>query len=172
MKVAAYFAFGANTCRDVLVRRRRITPLSSEPAELADHRLAFVQRGVPLIEPAFASVVPEEGAKVHGVLHVLRDEDLRRLDRVESSGYARVSRQVLARDRGAIDAFLYVTRRPRFGLLPSRRYRDLLVRGAREHGLPEGWIRELERTPCAHVPGLSSAVPLLAELLDRTFGRD
>ncbi|UJR83072.1 gamma-glutamylcyclotransferase family protein [Sandaracinus amylolyticus] len=166
----AYFAFGANTCRDVLVRRRRIRPISSEAASLRDHRLAFVQRGIPLIEPAFASVLPQLGATVHGVLHVLHDDDMERLDRHESAGYARVEREVHARER-VMRAFVYVTRTPTLGLRPSRRYRDLLVRGAREHGLPASWIDELERIPTAHVPGVSDAVPWIIEALDRVLRR-
>lgn len=166
-----YFAFGANTCRDVLVRRRDIVPVASHAATLADHRLAFVHRGVPLIEPAFASVLAAPGETVHGVLHLLRPEDMRVLDRHESSEYDRAVREVRTRDHGSFEAQLYVTRHPRDGLRPSRRYRDLLIRGAREHDLPEAWIRELESIPCAHVPWLSSATPFLVEILDLVVRR-
>ncbi len=166
-----YFAFGANTCSDVLIRRRDIRPVASHAATLRDHRLAFVHPGIPLIEPAFASVLRAPGERVHGVLHLLRPGDMQVLDSHESSGYDRTVREVDAGDRRAFDAALYITRRPRLGLRPSRRYRDLLIRGAREHQLPEAWIRELEAIPCAHVPLLSSAVPLVAALLDRAARR-
>ena len=164
-----YFAFGANTCRDVLVRRRGIVPIASEAAELADHRLAFVQRGVPLLEPAFASVVPSPGARVHGVLHELLARDMERLDRMESGGYARLERIVTGRRRGAVPAQLYITRSPRHGLSPSRRYRDLLVRGARENDLPASWIAELDAIPCSHVPGISDAMPWIVRILDHVI---
>lgn len=164
-----YFAFGANTCSDVLVRRRGIVPVASEPAELADHRLAFVQRGVPLFEPAFASVLPSPGSRVHGVLHELRARDMARLDRMESGGYARLERPVIGHRRGAVSAQLYVTRSPKHGLAPSRRYRDLIVRGAREHGLPASWIDELHAIRCAHVPGLSDAMPWIVGIFDRVI---
>jgi hypothetical protein len=166
-----YFAFGANTCRDVLVRRRGIVPVASHAATLADHRLAFAHPGVPLLEPAFATVLPAPGAAVHGVLHLLRPEDMRVLDHHESSQYERVVREVSTREHGAFDAQIYVTRRPRAGLRPSRRYRDLLIRGAREHDLPDPWIRELEAIPCAHVPWISLATPFLVEILDRVVRR-
>lgn len=165
-----YFAFGANTCRDVLVRRRRIEPIASEAAELRDHRLAFVQPGLRWIEPAFASVLEAPGCTVHGVLHLLRPGDLERLDRYESRAHARLERTVHAATRGPLRAWMYVARRPVFGRAPSRRYVELLVRGAREHGLPEAWIRELEATPCVHVPVLARAMPSLAALVDRLLG--
>lgn len=166
-----YFAFGANTCLEVLSGRRGIDPIASEAAELRGHRLAFVQRGVPWIEPAFASVIAEPGASVHGVLHELRDGDLDRLDQLESSGYARVELRVIGRARGEVAASVYITRRPRFGLAPSRRYRDLLVRGAREHDLPDAWIAELEAIPCSYVPGVSEAMPWIVRVFERALRR-
>lgn len=170
-ELVPYFAFGANTCRDVLVRRRDIRPVASHPATLRDHRLAFVHPGIPLLEPAFASVLSAPGERVHGVLHLLRPGDMQVLDRHESSGYDRTVREVHAGEHGTFSAALYVTRHPRLGLRPSRRYRDLLIRGAREHELPDAWIRELEAVPCAHVPCLSSAVPLVAEIFDSVTRR-
>jgi gamma-glutamylcyclotransferase (GGCT)/AIG2-like uncharacterized protein YtfP len=160
-----YFAFGANTCADVLARRR-IVPVSSQAAVLPDHRLAFVLRGVPWIEPAFASVVPEPGAAVHGVLHVIGERELRRLDRAESPGYERREAVVTTRGGERVAAQMYVATRPKLGLRPSRRYRDLIVRGAREFDLPASWIAELEKVECTHVPFVSDLVPALIDLLE------
>ena len=159
-----YFAYGANMCRDVFVRRRRIVPGSAEPAWLPEHQLVFALRGIPWLEPAFATVVPAPGEVVHGVLYAIEEADMRRLDRRESSRYAR--RDMIVRTGGGeFHAQLYVARHPTPGLRPSRRYRDLLLRGARDHGLPEAWVRRLEAQDCAHVPVLSDLTALVAELL-------
>ncbi|MFO0695196.1 MAG: gamma-glutamylcyclotransferase family protein [Polyangiales bacterium] len=171
--VVAYFAFGANTCRHVLVGRRRIEPLRSEPALLRDHALRFVRRGIPLLEPAFASVEPEPGATVHGVLHRLTPTAMAHLDRIEGRGYDRIAVQVETRDGSRIVATAYRARDPVPGLRPSRRYVELLIRGARENDLPEPWIEELARLETVHVPLVASAVPWLVHSFDRlrSFGR-
>src|SRR5262245_7639216 len=113
-----YFAYGANTSCRVLTGRRGITPLSSEAATLADHKLAFGLPGVPLFERAFATVIESPGTSAEGVLHRLRAPDMARLDRFESGRYARLSRPVVGRTSGSVVAQVYVCRRPREGLVP------------------------------------------------------
>jgi hypothetical protein len=52
----------------------------------------------------------------------------------------------VAQDDGALlAAFTYVSPHGRDGRKPSARYLDLILRGARHHGLPEEWIATLER---------------------------
>jgi gamma-glutamylcyclotransferase len=145
---AFYFAYGANMSRRVIETRRGLSIVAGERARLLGHRFAFAQRGFRYVEPAFATVVPAEGEVVHGVLWTLAGEgDLTRLDRNESREYDRVESEVEGERAGSVRAQIYRTRRPREGLVPSRRYRDLLVHGAREHSLPDEWIERLASHP-------------------------
>ena len=145
-----YFAYGSNMSRRVIEGRRRLRVVGSERARLLEHELTFGHRGFRFIEPAFATVVAAEGEVVHGVLWELGGpEDLTRLDTTESRAYDRVEATVEGERSGMIRAHVYRTRRPARGLLPSRRYRDLLVSGAREHGLPAEWIARLEAQPAS-----------------------
>lgn len=154
-----YFAYGANMSRRVIAGRRGLSVVSGERARLLEHRFTFGQRGFRYIEPAFATVVRAEHEVVHGVLWTLAGEDdLARLDRSESPGYDRIEADVEGERSGAVRAHVYRTRRPREGLVPSRRYRDLLVSGAREHELPAEWIERLAEHP---VSALSLPSPLL-----------
>lgn len=132
-----YFAYGANTSLAVLSGRRKIVPRSSEAATLTGHRLVFAMPGIPFFEPAFATVVPDpaQDARAEGVLHRLAAADMRRLDTFESRAYARVALDVVGRASGPVRAQVYVAKRPRHGLVPSRRYVELLLAGAREHEL-------------------------------------
>ena len=155
-----YFAYGANMRGEVL-RRRRVQPLSSEASWVRDYELVFEEPGIPLIEPAFASVRARPGAVVHGVLHRLSAPDMERLDGYEGSGYQRVTVTARGARSGEVEAGLYLARSPRAGLRPSRRYLRHLIEGAREHGLPTSWVARLESQRCAHVPLVHAAVPRL-----------
>jgi hypothetical protein len=76
-----YFAFGA-MMNPVSVKNRNIHPISSEPAELLDHRLGF------FTSLGYADSIVEPGASLHGVIHVLRASELAILDAIEV-GYKR-----------------------------------------------------------------------------------
>jgi gliotoxin/aspirochlorine biosynthesis gamma-glutamylcyclotransferase len=142
-----YFAYGANTSTAVLTGRRGITPLSSEAATLAGWRLAFAMPGVPYFEPAFATVLEAPGATTEGVLHHFHDADMERLDGFESRGYLRRALPVVGRKSGEVEAQVYVSKRPREGSPPSRRYVELLLAGAREHQLSPEHVAWLEAHP-------------------------
>lgn len=70
-----------------------------------------------------------------------------RLDRFESSGYDRRELLVTGVRSGVVPAQVYVSRRPREGLSPSRRYVELLLAGAHEHQLSNAHVDWLEQHP-------------------------
>lgn len=148
--------------RRVLVARRGLRPLESQAAVLDGYALRFVQRGLPFVEPAFASLVASAGERTHGVLHTLTVADMRRLDAIERS-YDRIPVVVIT-SRGEIAATAYRARRPRATEgIPSRRYLGLLIDGAREHGLPESFIAELEARRGHHLPVVSTLIEGILE---------
>lgn len=169
MDTVRYFAFGANMATATM-RRRGVPYQGTEPAVLRDHRLVFDLRGLPLVEPGFASVSAAPGEEVHGVLYTLTPGDLQRLHRTESPSYAHVELDVYTADGQAHRAWVYQTRSPRGAWLPSRRYLGLLIAGAEEHQLPARYRAQLRAHPSRYVPLLSELLRLtvwLAALLRR-----
>lgn len=159
-----YFAFGANMSSRAL-SMRRVQPLRREAAALADYRLTFGERGLPLLEPAFASIEAAPGEVVHGVLMELTGADFDRIDATEGRGYALVEVRVRGAVSGAIEALAFQTRAPVRGRRPSGRYLDLLCEGAREHGLPPAYIAWLAAQPSLRVPGTRLVSRVLMPLL-------
>ena len=113
---------------------------------LHDHRLCFdlpVGKG----ERGVATVVPEVGASVCGVLYLLAPEECLRLDvteGVDKGYYARFAVVVRCTDGADVAAFTYGSPHRFPGRKPSARYLGLLLAGARAHGLPAEWIAHLE----------------------------
>lgn len=171
-----YFAYGANMATDVIVGRRGLQVLESRAGRAIGWRVGFVERGLPLVEPAFAGLVSEEVMQAHtveardalerttteawGVLHRVSERDLRRLDRFEGPGYQRRAITVRDRDERVVEAQAYTSPRPIAGRAPSRRYRDLLLHGANEHGLPESHLAWLRAHATRYVPGLAETLEL------------
>lgn len=170
-----YFAFGSNMAREVFLRRRTMRSDTGEPAVLFDHRLAFTEPGlIRWVEPAFANIEPAPGRKVHGVLWQISDGDFARLLTTESPNYEAIEVTVQAARAGTVQARALRSRRRQVETAPSRRYLDLLLLGAREHGLPASYIAELEARPTAYLPLVSElfehvAVPAVG--LWFTYGR-
>jgi sulfite reductase (NADPH) flavoprotein alpha-component len=162
-----YFGYGSNMAATSL-RAKGVRPSASTPALLAGWRLRFNvehffrhEGGVGNIERS------DPGARVWGVLHVCADEDLARLDEAElyPHGYDRIEVAVLPRGAAtAVTALAYVGT-PRFvndACLPTRRYLNILVNGARAAGLDDEYVRDLaaqsvlvnpEPAPFAPPPG-------------------
>jgi hypothetical protein len=147
-----YFAFGSNMVRHVIVERRRVRPISVERGRLDGYRLVFNEPGIPRWEPAFANIEPAPNETVHGGLYRILPSDFDRLTRDESTNYAPVTVRVVGERAGPVDAVTYVTRAPTLGLLPSRRYLELLCRGARELALPDDYVQALARQPSYYHP--------------------
>lgn len=150
-RVAAlwYFGYGSNMCRSTFLGRRRMRPLAVRWGWLDDFRLCF-DLPVGPGERGVANVRQRRGHRVCGVLYLLTPADCTHLDRTEGvhrGYYRRIGVRVLAEGEEWLDAFTYHSARGRPDRKPSARYMELLLRGAREHGLPAeyvGYLRGFE----------------------------
>jgi gamma-glutamylcyclotransferase len=139
-----YFAYGSNLWIDQMVER--VGPVlqgEDRPrrAHLPNHRLTFnvEDRG-----EVFANVV-SPGAGVFGVLYCCTSDALKRLDEFEA-GYERRIVCVFAENGDAQNAFIYIAGPAGLveGGAPSAEYLTRITTGARQHGLPETYVREIE----------------------------
>ncbi len=150
-----YFGFGSNM-NIISLRAKGVEPIASRRAVLHGWRLCFnVQHffrhegGVGNIEPC-----RKAGSRVLGVLYDCPDEALVSLDAVEAYGYGYDRIDVAVQtDQGQVQALAYVGM-PEFiddHCLPSQRYLNILVAGARAAGLEPDYVRDLQAHP-VHQP--------------------
>lgn len=146
----------------VLQRRRGIRVLSGESAAALDVRMSFSQRGLWGVEPRFANLEGAPGEHAHGVLYRLAPEELAALKRWEALGYRDTEVRVRRADGEIVAAHAFQARWPARERPPSRRYLNLLIAGAEEHGLPADYVAMLRDAPVAYVPLLSPFAAWLA----------
>lgn len=155
------FAYGSNMATDDLKRRLADHAGSAdglvrvESAYLPDHRLVWNYRSNTRGGGA-ANVERCSGRELPGVALLVDETALSVIDRKEGhpSFYSRGVSPLHARLSGGdeITAWVYVAVKRRCSttpVLPLRTYLQLLIDGARKHGLPATHIAELEATPTA-----------------------
>ena len=140
---ALYFAYGSN----LLVTRMCGRVPSARPlgvASLRGYRLTVDKRGRD--GSGKANLRAEDGATVWGALYELNPTHWKFLDACEP-GYTRLTVQAELWCAAPAEAQTYrsplLTDEP----VPFASYKQLLVDGAREHGLPDEWIRFLLTLP-------------------------
>lgn len=139
---ARYFAYGSNLSA---ARLRERAPSAERLAigTVCDHRFAWNKLGRD--GSAKANLVPAPGECAWGVVFAIDPADWDSLDRCERD-YDR--RLVLVRARGAeLRCATYVSDHLVCDEVPHDWYRELVLRGAREHALPPEWIRMLAGPP-------------------------
>ncbi|WP_203141477.1 gamma-glutamylcyclotransferase family protein [Marinobacter mangrovi] len=152
-----YFGFGSNMSR-LSLKAKGVEPLSSRRAELSGWRLRFNVRHFFRHEGGVGNIerTGHPGDRVLGVLHECPDDALDLLDAAEACGYGydRIEVAVKPQQRAddsshAVSALTYVGT-PAFiddCCRPSRRYLNIVLDGARQAELDEGYIRALARQP-------------------------
>ncbi len=148
-----YFAYGSNLRASQM---QRLCPGHDfvAAARLDNHRLAFT---LPDTEwrGGVADVIVSAGDTVWGALYRLRETDLPPLDAYEgydpagpeeANEYVRrlVTVSVGGEPREA-QAWCYFVRAPQGYVAPSEQYRAALVEGAAERGLPQDYIKTMQR---------------------------
>jgi cation transport regulator ChaC len=149
--LAWYFAYGSNMNDDIFMKRRQMVPVQSCVARLDDHELCF---SIPVGsgERGVANIQRSAGKSVLGVAHLIPVTDFERLDRSEGAPrgvYRRVRVQISVEQAsieqtGLLEAETYQSDIKVSGRKPSARYIGLMLRGAREHGLPPKYIDLLQ----------------------------
>ncbi len=142
-----YFAYGSNMC----AARLRARVLSCEfhsTARLEGFQFRYT-RGDIHDGSGKCSVHPtgHPTDTVHGVVYEFPEPDLHVLDRIEGAGfgYARTLLEVRGAG-GSLSVVAYLTEHSgiEHAFAPYDWYRDFVVHGAREHGLPQGYIGALD----------------------------
>ena len=141
------FGYGSNMSRACLAWKGVPVLEGSRGALLAGFRRFFAA------ESGMANVRPSPGDRVYGVLHRMARRVKDELDRKEGGGthYAHQTVPVFFLDSDqSVLAEIYCLREgaPCAEGLPTLRYRNILLEGAREFNLPEAEIRALEQQPC------------------------
>ncbi len=137
-----YFAYGSNMDPEQM-GHRDLGWTRAEGAVLSGYRLAFDFDARSRWLGGAANVVPDEDMSVEGVLYHL-DGDIAVMDGWEG-GYRRIQvRVVLLNDGTEREAWTYEVIDKGEHMNPSEVYVDQMLRGAREFGLSDDYIRELE----------------------------
>lgn len=155
-----YFGFGSNMSM-LSLRAKGVEPLASKRAVLRGWRLRFNVQHFFRHEGGVGNIenTGNPGDVVHGVLHQCRDEALALLDAAEAygHGYDRIEVEVVPDDLPAesnrVSALTYVGM-PQFiddNCLPSRRYLNIVLEGARQAGLDDKYLEVLAMQPIHQV---------------------
>jgi len=94
-----------------------------------------------------STIIEKPGSLVHGVIYEVPEEELLDLDVLESVPqglYRRETFLVLGEDGEWHEADLYRVAEPKGLFTPSRGYVDLMLGGARAHGLASEYVKKIE----------------------------
>lgn len=142
-----YFAYGSNMLTARLARRvPSVTPAGH--AWLDGHTLHWHLRGGDGSGKCNVVATEREADRVHGVIFELDAARLDRLHVAEGPAYHFLELPV-GTATGVVTAAIYRGRDNWLdnSLIAYDWYRDFVLGGAREHGLPEDWIQHLSSTP-------------------------
>ncbi|XP_054721023.1 gamma-glutamylcyclotransferase-like [Uloborus diversus] len=135
-----YFAYASN----LFTKRMRLNCPSAKPkcvAELKNFRFAFIEYA-DLWKGGCATIVEDDVDSVWGVVWEISKEHEEALNKQEV-GYTPIHVKVY-KDNVELPCKTY-QRPPCIGISkPSLIYKTVFVRGAKEHGLPEWYIKKLE----------------------------
>jgi cation transport regulator ChaC len=171
-----YFAYGSNMHSETIRGRRGIAYRSAVAARALGWRLVFDKPPLVPGAGAAANIVADPGATAPGVVFEITRAELEHVELTEGvliDNYRRVEvlLEPLVRDPGArvpTTAFSLSSTRGEPGVRPSSRYMEIVIAGAREHGLPEEHVRFLERVP---VEPESAEMAALRPLIDEAMRR-
>ena len=139
-----YFAYGSNMER---VQLKRLCPKAKFMAAmvLSDHELTFSGNS-PMWGGGIANLREKPGRQVEGVAWEISEAERKVLDKYEGFPdlYLRKEIQVRTPSGKVVAAFAYIMGDPGRETPPSKRYKQLLISGAEEHGLSDEYIDFLE----------------------------
>jgi len=154
-----YFAYGSNMDQEDLNEycRKKGRPLIDLKSKfpkvcvLRDFRLDFNYYS-PSRGGGTANIERAPGEHVEGVLFDINDVDKQTIDEKEGAPnyYREILVSVISRDGTKIENVITYTvceNKKREFTPPTRKYKQIIIDGARAFGLSEEWIKKLEKIP-------------------------
>lgn len=140
-----YFAYGSNLAMD---QNRTGLIREARRARLDGYRIAFNKLGSD--GTGKANLVPDETAAVWGVVYLCSAATLDQMDLYEGvprGHYYRKNVRVHCDSGEQVNAVTYIAGNSfiRPSLQPAPEYLQQILRGAREHRLPDSYLQEIER---------------------------
>ncbi|KAF2877968.1 hypothetical protein BDV95DRAFT_480528 [Massariosphaeria phaeospora] len=151
-----YFAYGSNLSLSVLTGKRGVAPQQSRVVRLPGYSLCFNVLFLPYSEPAMAGlqarVQHDRCQPVFGVAYLLSEADFLKVLVTEGAGVAYRMVETAAEDVAGktLRVYTLIARHESpfaGGRYPSRRYLDLLLKGAIESKLPIEYQETLVQLP-------------------------
>ncbi|CAF1160263.1 unnamed protein product [Adineta steineri] len=133
-----YLAIGSMN-NPVSLHLRDLHPIISYPARCLKHRIVFRAPG------GMADLEPLEEAEFDGVVHLLNEEQMTRLDKMEMV-YKRIRVPVIDYQNKSHVVYAYkmdITQAPEG--LPTERYLDIIVKGCEHYGVRPDYINRLRQ---------------------------
>ncbi|CAG0878929.1 unnamed protein product [Darwinula stevensoni] len=144
-KTFSYFAYGSNLLTDRIKLNNPSAKLKTI-GRVSDYALAFDYYSRRW-QGAAATIVPSEGSEVWGVVWELSEHDKRTLDKQEGVGsgiYRPIEVSVKTKEDFILPCRAYqLIALEEQDKRPSKVYKDVIIRGAEEHGLPHDYIEKL-----------------------------
>ena len=140
-----YFAFGSNMSSKRLGERISSIRFIST-ARLDKHQLTFNKKSRDGSGKCDAVYTGDQDDRVFGVLFEIDESELKTLDKVEgvNFGYEQKDVNVTTSTDELQQAIMYSATDTETGLQPYSWYKEHVLQGAREYGLPEIYIQEIE----------------------------
>jgi len=171
------FGYGSNMSQDYLRVKKGLKPLGSRRTVLKGFTLAFPEGfGIDFVDPTFATLKRDPNGTVHGVSTLLGPDCVASIDAQESTYDVEVCLASAYADGDGdgvadFEVEAYVSRKDltnRKDGPTSKRYRNVLVRGAEEMHLDGAWLAKLKAlpvyTPPADVMAARARLPSPSDL--------
>ena len=143
-----------------LEKVRNISPKSSHNGYMVNYKLVMNLKGPNFIEPAFANICFEKGARVEGVVHELAETDLDRIVASEGETYELVETPVTVRNKTVLAKTLRSKESTPEELPASRRYMKILIAAAIKNKLSSDYVKFLKTKKSVYYPVLSEIFAL------------
>lgn len=146
-----YFGYGSNL-NLISLAAKGVVPISSEKGILRSWSLRFNVAHWFAHEGGMGNIIPTNNPNdfVEGIVHTCKIEELPSLDAMEAYGigYDRIDVEIDTQ-KGKVKAFVYIGL-PAFidnTRLPTKRYLNILLKGAKMAELSQEYIHKLQNTP-------------------------
>lgn len=140
-----YFSFGSNMLEERFIERCESATRLNTYGIVKDFKLVFNRKG-DYENGGVASIIPSENDIVLGAIFLINDNDLKKLDKIESpdgKSYYRELIKVHTQTNLILECYTYIAY-PQGSFKPTKKYLNWIIKGAEQIELPIDYIENLK----------------------------